>query len=154
MCSQLAYTHSANRQASYPFTLFFTSLGGQTYDRLQTLSDASYKRWSNTHWYTDSYEGLWLCDPDTAESSGGVDSNQSDNPTSTAGAPEFPKSSFVYLTADTEDELQEIKTDEIYIIGGICDHNRYKASKSTPTSTISPCRTFISFYRICASIKQ
>lgn len=32
----------------------------------------------------------------------------------------------VYLTADTEDELTELKPDEVYIIGGICDHNRYK----------------------------
>lgn len=44
----------------------------------------------------------------------------------------LPKASFVYLTADTEEELLEIKADEIYIIGGICDHNRYKASRSTP----------------------
>ncbi|KAI4517775.1 hypothetical protein K525DRAFT_210122, partial [Schizophyllum commune Loenen D] len=32
----------------------------------------------------------------------------------------------VYLTADSEVELSELKEDETYIIGGICDHNRYK----------------------------
>lgn len=37
-----------------------------------------------------------------------------------------PQSSVVYLTADSEVELSELKEDETYIIGGICDHNRYK----------------------------
>ncbi|KAI5893630.1 uncharacterized protein SCHCODRAFT_02622319 [Schizophyllum commune H4-8] len=37
-----------------------------------------------------------------------------------------PQSSVVYLTADSEVELNELKEDETYIIGGICDHNRYK----------------------------
>ena len=32
----------------------------------------------------------------------------------------------MYLTADATDELAELKEDEVYIIGGICDHNRYK----------------------------
>ncbi|KAH9833792.1 guanine-1-methyltransferase-domain-containing protein [Rhodofomes roseus] len=37
-----------------------------------------------------------------------------------------PKESVVYLTADSQDELTELKEGETYIIGGICDHNRYK----------------------------
>lgn len=36
------------------------------------------------------------------------------------------RESVVYLTADTEEELSELKEGETYIIGGICDHNRYK----------------------------
>ena len=42
-----------------------------------------------------------------------------------------PKSSVVYLTADSPDELFELKEDETYIIGGICDKNRYKVSRLT-----------------------
>ncbi|KAH9927300.1 guanine-1-methyltransferase-domain-containing protein [Fomitopsis serialis] len=37
-----------------------------------------------------------------------------------------PKESVVYLTADSQDELAELKEGETYIIGGLCDHNRYK----------------------------
>lgn len=36
------------------------------------------------------------------------------------------RASVVYLTADSEEELIELKEGEIYVIGGICDHNRYK----------------------------
>jgi tRNA (guanine9-N1)-methyltransferase len=37
----------------------------------------------------------------------------------------------IYLTADSEDELTDLKPDETYIIGGIVDHNRYKVTVSS-----------------------
>lgn len=39
-----------------------------------------------------------------------------------------PRETVVYLTADSSEELTELKEDETYIIGGIVDHNRYKVS--------------------------
>jgi tRNA (guanine9-N1)-methyltransferase len=39
---------------------------------------------------------------------------------------ELRNENFVYLTADSDQELSELSTDETYIIGGLCDHNRYK----------------------------
>lgn len=159
MCSQLAYTYSVNRRAASPFTLIFTSLNGRTYERLEGLSNASYKRWSNALWHSEGYESLWMPDPrgSTAEPQiplplkleaeaakapvGVVRPVQKDDLVAaslmtTGGSDQklntarFPKTSFIYLTADTEDELTEVKADETYIIGGICDHNRYKASIS------------------------
>ncbi|KAJ1308571.1 hypothetical protein OPQ81_004270 [Rhizoctonia solani] len=37
-----------------------------------------------------------------------------------------PRESVVYLTADAEDEILELKEGETYVIGGIVDRNRYK----------------------------
>ncbi|KAJ7682276.1 guanine-1-methyltransferase-domain-containing protein [Mycena polygramma] len=101
LCSQLAYTYSANRQAQHPFKLLFTSLDGKSLQRLESMGDASYKRWAHTEWWAEGYERLWETDPAV-------------------------KDSIVYLTADADDELTELKRDETYVIGGICDHNRYK----------------------------
>ncbi|KIK67622.1 hypothetical protein GYMLUDRAFT_154603 [Collybiopsis luxurians FD-317 M1] len=36
------------------------------------------------------------------------------------------KQNIVYLTADSEEEIEELRPDEIYIIGALVDHNRYK----------------------------
>jgi len=35
----------------------------------------------------------------------------------------------VYLTADSSEVLEELKEGETYVIGGICDHNRFKVRK-------------------------
>ncbi|PPQ66729.1 hypothetical protein CVT26_009530 [Gymnopilus dilepis] len=155
LCSQLAYTHSVNRNASFPFTLIFSSVNGRTYQRLESLSDASYKRWANTHWWSEGYDRLWK-GPTTSSTGGskstGADAALPDNAQAAESSPEdqeegvdphrpsvdstadnpvgealkIPQDKVVYLTADTEEELSELKPDEVYIIGGICDHNRYK----------------------------
>ncbi|KAJ7693822.1 guanine-1-methyltransferase-domain-containing protein [Mycena rosella] len=101
LCSQLAYTYSANRNAGHQFSLLFTSLNGKSLTRLESMSDAGYTRWVNSEWWSEGYERLWAEDPAV-------------------------KQTVVYLTADSDDELTELKPDETYVIGGICDHNRLK----------------------------
>lgn len=149
--SQLAFTYSANRRAARPFSLLFTSLSGRLHTRLEGTSDASYKRWIDTEWWEEGYEKLWE-DPKpptntTIEpSSTAAESKPVAGPSSTPAAdvsdsvkgkgkkrsPNFKprsratKESVVYLTADSPDELTELKEGETYIIGGIVDHNRYK----------------------------
>jgi tRNA (guanine9-N1)-methyltransferase len=73
------------------------------------MNDAGYKRWVKTEWWHEGYEKLWA---DQVEEEG----------------VENVKRNTVYLTADSEQELTELKENETYIIGGICDHNRYKVS--------------------------
>lgn len=38
----------------------------------------------------------------------------------------FPKDKLVYLTSESDDLLEELNEDDVYIIGGIVDHNRLK----------------------------
>jgi len=131
LCSQLAYTYSANRNASYPFSLLYVSLNGHTLARLESMGNAGYKRWTETEWWAEGYEHLWTTSAQ----------DQPTDPTSIA-EPKASTSSLngrlsaraaqntiVYLTADSEEELTELSPDETYIIGGICDHNRYKVVK-------------------------
>ncbi|KAF8165668.1 guanine-1-methyltransferase-domain-containing protein [Crassisporium funariophilum] len=148
LCSQLAYTYSVNRQASFPFSLIYTSLNGRTYDRLESMGDAGYKRWTNTKWWPESYDRLWagqgsvpVADAELSVGHGGLSSTTetsrgegfASTSTSVESIAKHPahagystQNSVVYLTADSEEELTELRADETYIIGGICDHNRYK----------------------------
>ena len=146
MCSQLAYTYSANRQASFPFSLIYTSLNGRTFERLESTGDAGYKRWTNIKWSSEDCSRLWdnedIFESDTETGSlRPTDGEKKDlsvlvpdtTSMTTQSHPKItrkstPKSTVVYLTADSEDELSELGPDETYIIGGICDHNRYKVT--------------------------
>lgn len=38
----------------------------------------------------------------------------------------YEKDRLVYLTADTDEELAELRDDEVYVIGGLVDRNRHK----------------------------
>lgn len=91
--------------------MLFTSLGGKTKQRLDAMNDAGYRRWSNTEWWEDGYEHIWT-------------KSMSDGVASTTDA----RGNVVYLTADSEYEISELREGETYIIGGICDHNRYKVT--------------------------
>ncbi|KAG7447522.1 uncharacterized protein BT62DRAFT_993212 [Guyanagaster necrorhizus] len=126
LCSQLAYTYSANRQASYPFSLICSSVNGRTRDRLEATSDAAYKRWINTEWWEEGYERLWSGNAlSTAPGTENEDMPRNSCPETEDGT-ENIKRSMVYLTADSEEELTELLPHEIYIIGGIVDRNRFK----------------------------
>lgn len=118
LCSQLAYTYSANRRSTCPFSsILFTSVNGRTHKRLEGMNKAGYKRWTNTEWWQDGYERLW------SNEQASTDGEQRED-----GSFKVTQENVVYLTADSEEELLELKEGEVYIIGGICDHNRYKVS--------------------------
>lgn len=147
LTSQLAYTYSANRKAEHPFSsLLFTSLNGRTLTRMDATNNAAYKRWVGAEWWTEGYERLWQGkegdDKLSEEQVEGGASHVQEGDTSTpesrnTGQTRRSKAqepsraaqdSVVYLTADADDELMELKEGETYIIGGIVDHNRYKVS--------------------------
>ena len=103
--------------------MIFTSVGGRAFDRLESLNDAAYKRWTKTEWWSEDYTHLWRAK---------LDAPQTEEEASVICA----KETIVYLTADSNEELMELKTDETYVIGGVVDRNRYKVpSSSLPGNT-------------------
>jgi len=131
LTSQLAYSYSVNRKAVRPFEhLLFTSLNGKTLARLENLSDAGYKRWVGTEWWSDSYERLWN------DKEPELDADRASETLTTRLGPKADRQSVVYLTADSSEELTELKEGETYVIGGICDHNRYKVRIQLGTSKL------------------
>ncbi|KAJ7666944.1 hypothetical protein DFH06DRAFT_984334 [Mycena polygramma] len=89
-CGQLSHLYNRNRNVGKPFALVFALPDGETIARLS--EDQECKRWKNeVQWSADGRGRLW---DGTTES-------------------------LVYLTADSGEELTELKTDETYVIGGI-----------------------------------
>ena len=124
----MAYTYNANRKANRPFaSLLFTALNGRTKKRLDSQNDASYRRWANTEWWEGGYEGLWLNNSEDVEQQDDKEGLSDNNDCRSRS----DKANVVYLTADSSEELNELKEDETYVLGGICDHNRYKVSLSS-----------------------
>ncbi|KAI0832825.1 guanine-1-methyltransferase-domain-containing protein [Trametes gibbosa] len=133
LASQLAYTYSTNKKAVHPFSsLLFTSLNGRTLVRMDATNNAAYKRWVGAEWWTGGYERLWANEETTGlentEESREVEagSERASERSKNHQPSRATRETVVYLTADTEDELTELKEGETYIIGGIVDHNRYK----------------------------
>ncbi|TBU43295.1 guanine-1-methyltransferase-domain-containing protein [Dichomitus squalens] len=139
LTGQLAYTYSVNKKAVHPFSsLLFTGIDGRTKARMDGMSDAAYKRWVGAEWWEESYERLWEGKSNSGE---GTQEDKEDEATEAGGTEgkkgqkkrprkqepsRAEKATVVYLTADSEEELTELKEGETYIIGGIVDHNRYK----------------------------
>ncbi|PIL37540.1 hypothetical protein GSI_01234 [Ganoderma sinense ZZ0214-1] len=143
LTSQLAYTYSANRKAAQQFSsLLFTSLDGRTKERMDGMNNAAYKRWAGAEWWEEGYERLWEGKEDSGEGTvemkvegedwkecteaGGGEGKETLVKRQIRQPSRAEKSTVVYLTADSEEELSELKEGETYILGGIVDHNRYK----------------------------
>jgi tRNA (guanine9-N1)-methyltransferase len=85
------------------------------------MNNAAYKRWTGTEWWREGYEQIWLGKKGEC---GAGEVKEED------GSLQGSQHSIIYLTADSDFELMELKEGETYIIGGICDHNRYKVSQA------------------------
>jgi tRNA (guanine9-N1)-methyltransferase len=94
---QTRYCYGGNKKAKHPVRATATSLGGKTLENLQRVS--GFDHWQHRAFH-HTKSGLLEAFPD--------------------------KSKLVYLTSDSENVLDTLEDDKIYIIGGIVDRNRLK----------------------------
>lgn len=133
MASQLCYVYSANRLAERPFqTLLHTSFSAESSPRLwEKMLKTKREVWNRCYWTEGGIDRLadrfGSCPKD--HESQGPDASSSSSSAPKLQLPETisPEThSLVYLSADAEEELETLAENEIYIIGGIVDKNRYK----------------------------
>ena len=96
MAKQLTFCYSANTKAAVPLRLYLTGLAG-------SMGEFTRKHNSGfSNWAVHKCDGSYL------------------------EALADRKDDLVYLTADSEHELEDFKESDVYIIGGIVDRNRHK----------------------------
>ncbi|KAJ1956817.1 tRNA (guanine(9)-N(1))-methyltransferase, partial [Linderina pennispora] len=96
MCSQVMRCYAVNRQAKRRVNLHITKLHGRGSERFATaLKD--HKMWSKEHITFDDREYI----------------------------DRFQKDELVYLTADSDNVVEELDQNTVYVVGGIVDKNRY-----------------------------
>lgn len=106
MVSQVSYSYAANKSAPIPAQLHIVGKSPFLLERLQRMGSEHWKEWNA------------LLD---------------DRPLQEV----FPdKSQLVYLSADSENEIQELDPSKVYIIGGIVDRNRHKNLCSTKATEL------------------
>lgn len=105
---------------------------------MDATNHSAYKRWVGAEWWSEGYEQLWeggeVGAPSPAEGAEGESAEKSGRAakrTKKQQPSRAARETVIYLTADADDELTELKEGETYIIGGIVDHNRYKVSVYT-----------------------
>jgi tRNA (guanine9-N1)-methyltransferase len=130
MASQISYCYAANRQARIPVRhVIHTSASNASSPRLwPPLEKAPCERWIGSHWFgghLEDYLKAFYAGP-TEEAK-----PEEDAAAVCPGGISAATHSLVYLSADAEEELETLRDDEVYIIGGIVDRNRYKVSRSS-----------------------
>ncbi|CED85140.1 Uncharacterized conserved protein [Phaffia rhodozyma] len=122
MSTQISYLYNIHTVSHTPFnSLLFTHLDGRLSERLYKAHfDNSRNRWSGTEWWDgQELDRLWLPPNEKAEDFvplGDV----------AFGRSSARKEDVVYLTADSENEIDALEEGTTYVIGGIVDRNRYK----------------------------
>ena len=102
MAYQLGICYSANVKAAVPAQIHVTGLGGGMGDVVRKVCSGV------EHWAVHMADETYLESPALIKDA------------------KTTKERIVYLTADSEHELADFKDDEVYVIGGIVDRNRYK----------------------------
>jgi tRNA (guanine9-N1)-methyltransferase len=142
MASQLGYVYSANRLAERPFqTILHTSFSPASSPRLwEKMLKTKREVWNRCYWTEGGIDRLAQKFGQSSKSTSAPEPAQgpSDDPSLSLPETISPGThSLVYLSADAEEELETLKENEIYIIGGIVDKNRHKvySSRSRPALT-------------------
>lgn len=137
MVGQIGYVYSANRLSERPFkSVLHTSCSPTAAPRIwEKMQKTKYDKWTRCFWYGQGIEDLSRrfgesSTAATTTAGRGGESEEMDLPSGIS-----PKShQLIYLSADSDNELETLSENDIYIIGGIVDRNRYKVSLTCYTA--------------------
>lgn len=96
LCRQVTEIYSRNRKSSNPFSIILVDLGEKLYNNLKKNG---FEQWIGFKYLLKNNENKFITEH---------------------------KDKIIYLSGDSENTLDKLDKDNIYIIGGIVDRNRHK----------------------------
>lgn len=133
LSTQLTRAYAANKRANKYSEIKIIGFNKRLKERFENgLSNSNHKNWNHFKFIEEPIEGQEQ-EQEKEQRKEKENENENDNENKNEGlmtSDEYlrqldPKRT-VYLTADTEEELETLEADMTYIIGGIVDKNRYK----------------------------
>ncbi|CAJ0899596.1 14337_t:CDS:10 [Entrophospora sp. SA101] len=112
LSSQLTRCYSTNRSTINPVDLIFTSFNKRIEERF-VLRLKDYLNWKNISFHSQYYLNYFNTD--------------NNNRTNSDGGDDGGNGKLIYLTADSDNIINTLDENNIYIIGGIVDKNRHKS---------------------------
>jgi tRNA (guanine9-N1)-methyltransferase len=139
MTNQLYFVHALNRMSQRPFRhCAFTGINGRLKERFDNKLNGEYVKFSRMEWRSEDVQEMrqapvrsedeWKEFRDGKRKTQNAPTISVVDLSSTPLRNPFEGQEYVYLSADAEEELDTLKENETYIIGGIVDRNRYKVS--------------------------
>lgn len=141
MTNQLYFVHALNRMSPKPFRhCAFTGINGRMKERLDTKLNGEYAKFTRLEWRGEDVNDMRQAPARSEEEwTAFTNSKRVGRKTVTGGRGPvdlaetplrnpFDGQEYIYLSADADYELETLKENETYIIGGIVDRNRYKVS--------------------------
>jgi tRNA (guanine9-N1)-methyltransferase len=110
LAQQIRYCYAQNKRSSHPCRLIVANLRGKTLEQLQKESGFPH------HWTSRGFE---CSDKSLMET-----------------FPNVKTQSVVYLTSDSDNVLEQLNDDTVYVIGGIVDRNRLKRAAITQAESL------------------
>lgn len=151
MTNQLYFVHALNRMSPKPFRhCAFTGINGRMKERLDTKLNGEYAKFTRLEWRGEDVNDIRQAPARSEEEwTAFTNSKRVGRKTVTGGRGPvdlaetplrnpFDGQEYIYLSADADYELETLKENETYIIGGIVDRNRYKVSLNIICSRYSP----------------
>jgi tRNA (guanine9-N1)-methyltransferase len=130
---QITRSYSDNRKAPYRCHLAVSSFGGKLKERFDGILAKQYTSWKGTHFSAEDFVEVsemaseWMSGEKGGEVAGALKRDgvaDVERKEDTAKAKE--EGEVVYLSAESENVLEQLKPNSTYIIGGLVDKNRHK----------------------------